>query len=210
MQGKDGEGHLGESIPEWLWEIAAMNSIMGIWDLIYLSTPQNIRKLKEMVIWNLDESGKPCNIEIRYGKIWSNKQLLFYSNGSLDDPTWNVRIFRRYTKPDEGWKIGDVVEPALIFLADFINQQIEHKIETRLQYNRVDREMPFLHIYLEPTTLKDALWLMCLLEITDNIRLSRCRFCGNWFGQTQALRVYCSDKCKQADYRKRIKITTLH
>lgn len=204
---KEGEGQWGQTLAEWQREIAEMNAIMGIWDLIYSGTAQAIEKLKKIIVPYLGPSRKFLNMQIRFHEMWNDKQLSFYSNGLSNDQFSNMAIFKDLLDYNERWKNDEIIEPTLVFLARFLNNKIKHQTDVELQVDRVNKALPFLQIYLKPSTLLDALWLMCLLEITGNSRLSRCRYCGTWFEQAHALRMYCSNSCKQADYRKRIKAT---
>ena len=220
---------LGESLKVWEKEIADMGGLLTIWDLVMR---RDAGKLGKFIFWTehtiqidmvaeFDDTQKTwkilkpsrSNIYPRNPKklmsakeniTWQYFKDNYYSrprvsfNGIIGSGKVNPSYFNR-------WRRGDVIEPAKHFVIREVNERLKGHLDLRLLVPDQNDESPST-FYLFPHSLRSALWVMVLMELTAKTRLRQCDICGEW-KEVHLSRnpFYCGDACKQAAYRKRKK-----
>jgi hypothetical protein len=219
--------HIGESVKLWEKEITDMGGLLTIWDLVL---KRDAGKLGQFIIWtehtvqidmvadfndtqNKWEILMPrrSNIYLRNPKklppakenaTWQyfrdnyNSRPRVRFNGIIGSAGINSSYFNR-------WGRGEVIEPARHFVIREVNERLKGHLDLRLLVPDQEYESPS-SFYLFPHSLRSALWVMALMELTAKTRLRQCDICGEW-KEVQVSRnpFYCGDACKQAAYRKR-------
>lgn len=82
-------------------------------------------------------------------------------------------------------------EAATYYLFERINARIGRHTRPQINPEYAGR------IYLQPTRLLDAMWLMFMWEVTGEIKPVQCPICLEWFDSERSTRKTCSDRCRQ-------------
>ena len=193
----------GESLDRWRTESSDLGSLLYIWDMV---RRKDAGKLGQLFIWHNTGDGvnlckkREYNDEAREWRVypWSP---------ATDSPTYGCSTQWLAARPAiaphllDRWKRGDVVEPARYYVIDEVNKHLKGHVSPKI--------LPYFEnrVFLFPDSLLSALWIMFLMEVTDNIRLRQCQNCSEWKEEKIGRRTafYCSPACRQKAYYKRKK-----
>jgi hypothetical protein len=101
---------------------------------------------------------------------------------------------------------GDVLMPALIQAQRWLNEKLDGNASPQLRYDERTTRQVF---QIVPKTLLAAMWFQFAQAVEGNRDYRACKECGAWFevgtkrGAFNKNRLFCSDKCKSKDYRRR-------
>jgi len=177
----------GESFQDWVAEIGTARDLVHAWDLIRAKDQWTLRRY---VSW----SSEAVNWT---GPHWLEGDDHFtniarqYHNGGMSP--------LGYTGPaelrDMGWQHGEVLRPALYYVATHINSRLWHHARALLVPLRRS-DIPAI-----PTSLLGIIYLRFAQEIAGaGAKQQPCARCGGLFSPQRSDQVYCSSACRKARY----------
>jgi hypothetical protein len=101
---------------------------------------------------------------------------------------------------------GDVLMPASFLLQRWINEHLREHTAPQLLYELKTGKRV---LRIVPVNLLGAMWFQFAQAVDSHREYRTCKECGKWFeigtkGYGKNInRVFCTDKCKSKDYRKR-------
>jgi len=165
----------GELLNDWVQQIQSMRKATALWDMI---RSQRKADLAEIICWQKSSAEKASG--------WYYETQLI---PGVPDPCTS----------------DDVMTPALCLLRNWINDFLVRTVSPRMQFESPRRE---LSLRLLPDNLLAALWLQFAWAVSGNRDYHVCKKCGRWFEVSNlqsdhrtVRRLFCSDRCKSADYR---------
>jgi len=162
----------GESLSVWKSQNRKLGLLLAIWDMV---KGKKVGKLGQFIIWSV--SGDSVHLSYEgYGEF------------SIASKHQNPELLKR-------WHRGDVIEPALYYICRELNKNLDSQFSFKI--------LPFMNkeIYTMPTTLESAMWLTFAREISGKVESAQCPMCTEWFERDHARDKFCSNACKQKDYR---------
>lgn len=192
---------LGESLERWRRESRNLGVLLAIWDMV---EKRDERKLGQIIIWRPNDRYE-VRVQASYDDAKRKWQISQYKGGdpqpgcSADAVALTLRGIY-HSELLERWQKsrGSVIEPAKYYVCREVNKRLEGHVAPKI--------LPFVNdkIYLFPDSLLSALWVMFLMEITGNIRVRQCDFCGEWKEVIKTRdSCYCNNACRQAAFRKK-------
>jgi len=198
-----GKVSYAESLTLWKNESRDMGRLLVIWDMVM---HRDAGKLGRLVKWP-DPKRVLIQAQVTYNQgqeewgvePWSLSDMPFALGGFsviiADAEHKNGDLLSR-------WKTYSVIEPAKCYVLEEINEKLKEHVAPKVFLPEDANATPH-KIYLVPDSLRAALWVLFLMEVTGRTRLRRCDHCGNWKELKYNRPVfYCSIACKQAAYRK--------
>ncbi len=125
---------------------------------------------------------------------WSEKGISIYTQGNWKDilspSLGNMRLLSR-------WQKGDVKGPILYYICIETGNFLTNTISPRV--------LPFAKLEISQfiDTLRAAIGVMFLMEISGRTKIIQCPICGGWIDAYRRTKKFCSDACKQKKYRER-------
>ncbi|MBL8795028.1 MAG: hypothetical protein JNM56_14050 [Planctomycetia bacterium] len=190
-----GEPLQGEPFARWQQEIVTMRQLTALWDLCQ---KKDLEGLARHIRWTDDHGPRT----VRYSHSCGEPDEGEVAGTSSDEvvlaspshhPEWLVQ-----------WSPGDVMLPALFYLADEINQHLHFREGMRMMWNPTQKQ---LALRLPVGTLRDLLWAQFAEAIVSERSFRKCRTCGTWFelmpGLARTNRLFCSEGCRSKLYRTR-------
>lgn len=185
----------GEPLARWCEQIVAMRRLTALWDLC---EAQDLSGLGRHVRWADDQGhrvvryslagGEPCQAE---AAGTSPQEVLLAS--PTHHPEWLAQ-----------WSPGDLMLPALFYLADQINQQLHFGGGMQMMWNPPQKQ---LALRLPVPTLRDLLWAQFAEAVVSERSFRQCKTCGTWFellpGLARTNRLFCSEGCRSRLYRQK-------
>lgn len=174
----------GETLGAWTKEISTMKALIRLWDAARRGDTATIEK---WIHWRKGE----VTYDFKVGQ--------YHAGGILAAPDHFPEIL-------EGLVHEDVVQPAWHLLQCELNARLaEHPPMPYLVWNQDRSE---LRVRLKPISLISALWLQFAFAVGENYSYRTCAACGMWFqvgpgGNMRADAKYCSNACRQQQYRER-------
>lgn len=163
--GQPPERLMAESIQRWHYELAEMQRLLHLWDLVKKKRLSLISALISM-----EDNGL-------YLALSRRKELVAGRDSAL---------YKKWVLRGEQPR-----EAAVLYLTNCINNRLEGNVHP--QVNPTYRK----HIYLHPTNLLTAMWLMFLWELIGEVRPFQCPGCHEWFDPKRSTRRTCGDRCRQ-------------
>lgn len=182
-------GH-GEKLGSWHLEIMNIQEAILVWDL---ARHGEIADLSRWIRWDEDRRG--VSFERRRGD--DDPDALFLESA------YTIASERIHQELLERFKPGDVLEPAMYFVQNRINDHLKEKVSARVMWNQDHA----LELHYVPWGLLSALWLQFARAVESNNEYRSCAECKDWFEISPATartnRAYCSNRCRNKAYRKR-------
>lgn len=135
-----------------------------------------------------------------FGPSYSKRSVDNVVRGNLsEDERHRIRSSRLDPRVQDRRPTGDQVYDAWGLLQILINTKLSALSEAKVLW---DNDYEQRGIYLVPISLWGAMWLQFAMEVASVGEARRCKHCGNRFIAKRA--EYCSDACRQKEYRKRL------
>jgi hypothetical protein len=182
---------VGESLKDWRTAVLSIRRCVELHDAVLAG---DIDTLKRHIVW---QGGRVSYMSHPH-QTSAEKLVRERAKFSLiaDRLSGNASV--------EGLVVGDVVQPAQLFIQKEVNRQLEKQTRTQLLWNR---ERTRLTNFVVPESLLGAMWLQFSLAIERGSRFRRCQECGTWFElapQTaRSDKLFCSAACRLKAFRKR-------
>ena len=106
----------------------------------------------------------------------------------------------RYPETLALFKPGDLVMPARIMVARFVNEQLSKLTSPQLLW---DEQTQRFGIYLRPKNLLGAIWNQFAQIIDARKEITKCEVCSTWFEKNRKDKRHCSDRCRVRAMRMR-------
>ena len=177
----DGRFHYWyEELPVWLREIQDLSRLEHIWDLV---RRKDAGKLGKLVKWHVKTSSdkRARGTRVLWGdSVGGGHWQLIGEEGSLSRPM------------PEHWRVGDLVDPAYLYLTSQINEKWEgHVTASLLPYRAGD-------IGLVPDCLLAAMYVQLAMEVSGKERPAiLCAGCGKFFTPLHGRQRYCEQRCRK-------------
>ncbi len=183
----------GESVRFWERQICEMATVVSIWEAVQVGDQE---RLAHFVSWE------------RRGKA-KVPDLRFHYQGPGLGPGWFMggTSYEQFTpEVQEAFSSGDLTGPGRYAISQIINEQLQcHTLTQQLSVPDVQQDPKFTYGAL---TLIGCLWLQLAGAVDKGKEQSQCAACSKWFALTgrdgkRKGAKYCSDACKQQEYRSR-------
>jgi len=186
-----------ESIGYWRNEIAAMQRLVKIWDLI---KRKEAGKLGKWVKWRT---------VVHPVEGWT-RQTVFWDDEKIEESENEAGILiiarsgERMELATEGhpemasltnWKVGDILGPAYLYLCMKINERLRGHVTSSLT--------PFVRgdIISWPDCLLSAMYVLFAFEVSGKSRPAiQCRGCLKYFVPAHGSQRYCESKCSKSKW----------
>jgi hypothetical protein len=184
-----------EAIRYWRREIATMRRLIEIWEH---AAKRHVGELHSFVKWAVQTEGmdRPRNM---VSWIEPHSELELFERPSAIIPFLSNELLGFEGSPvvpmPNGWKVGDILEPAKLFVSHNVNKRLAEHVSPRVMpFNKGD-------ILLWPDCLLSAMYVQFAHEISGRVgRLIECRGCGMVIEQRPSSRRYCEPECRQRRY----------
>lgn len=195
----------GESLEFWRAEIAWMNMLIQVWDLVQTDSSN---ELSTFVHWRENPRSVSMNIVLAKGELnrEATRRILYEAQSptatmdklglELDLASGSIIAHEQLGTGDllKRWALGDPLGPARYFVHREINAHLKGKVSPAV--------LPFLEgaIYFFPDSLLSALYVHFALEVSGTPRpRSLCARpgCGRYFHPHHGRQKFCSDQCRK-------------
>lgn len=183
----------GENLSFWQSQADAMNKVVRVWDMVV----------------DKDEGAIEAHL------LFDESRGLFYdSRGRLGGPDRDEALNDKATEiigfqalaPDiaEYLRPDDRLQRALYYIQATLNKWLTARISPEVRFNADATRVGVFHV---PDSLIAAMWLQTAEAVQEGREYRKCRQCNRRFEihpETHRKNTYyCSDKCKQREYRMR-------
>jgi hypothetical protein len=190
----------GEPLDIWQGQIAAMQRLTGLWNLILREDEE---ALARHIRWEREPTEGLC---VRFD---SHPGPVSGGAPSLGAARISEVIASAESGPEllREFRVGEVVQPAKAYLQGQLDSHLHHVAEDVQVGMWWDsrRRHPGLSYWCP--TLLSALWLQFATAVSENVGHGRCPECGTWFVVAQrafrSSRLFCSTACRSKAYRER-------
>jgi hypothetical protein len=140
-----------EKVAFWQHQIHRMRDLMEIWQW---SMGGELAKLSQVITWPAPD------------RIWVK----------LSDLSWGTTA-QKHPVMFEEFHYGDLILPAKFFVQQQINDKLkEYPVLPRLLFDEANN----LQQYFYPSSLLAGLWYQAFQFFSSEIKIDRCRICGQW------------------------------
>ena len=172
----------GEPLDEWKRHIKTVAAVVEVWERTKVGDVQGLQALEKTEHHFTDPGSLGRGGEDR---------LYFYLGPEIAEQVAQ----------------GQLLEPAMFWLRDVIEEQLEQFVHPRLLFDPSRRALSLVTM---PRSLLGAIWLQLASAVTQPQKsFGRCRICGTPFeisrvpGGSRTDRQFCSKKCRFRAYRDR-------
>jgi hypothetical protein len=204
--------NIDESFDAWCENILEMKRLSFIWDLFQkgdiLALQRYIHKTaRNPHVWTF--VSRPEIFELHEAAmiedVASKRKLIAQKIESMwgKDDFYEDFFLHEFAKP----KLMDAVQHLILLK---VNKRLEG-VHPRLLWDISKPLSKHLDLRLTANCLADALWLQFAQAVTRGTKFERCDRCKKWFAKVDRnseKKIYCSNACKQATYRKKKNLQT--
>jgi hypothetical protein len=184
---------IGEPLSAWQQQIGYLRSVIELWEH---AVAGDVERLSEHILWAPDGTWVAFDTHAAT-PIGTDGPPLGWGRETI----WNRRP---HGPPEEALKPGDLVRPALTWVAQTINRFLKDEVATELRWNA---ERTALKLQLMPRNLAGAAWLQLASAVERNVQFRQCAECGTWFevspGVGRTNKLFHSAACRTRAYRRR-------
>lgn len=199
--------NLDESFDAWCENILEMKRLSLLWDSFQkgdISTLQRYvhQKARNPNGWTFVSRPEIFELyeAVMSEDIASKRELIAKKIESMwgKDDFYEDFFLHEFAKP----KLMDAVQHLILLK---VNKRLEG-VHPRLLWDVSKPLSKHLDLMLTANCLADALWLQFAQAVTRGTKFERCARCKKWFAKVDRnseKKIYCSNACKQATYRKK-------
>lgn len=190
----------GETLAFWESQAEAMSRVVRLSDMVAKEDSEAIRRhllFDESRGLLYDSLGRLGDSD--QGQAVSDEATEIVGFEDLDS-----RI-KEYLRPD------DEFQRALYYIQAVLNRWLKPRLSPGIRFNE---DQTRLGVFQVPDSLIGALWLQVAEAVQEGKEYRKCRQCSKTFELDPATHrrnaYYCSDKCRQREYRMRTQARKLH